>query len=150
MKLINITRENWLEIVILTTNQDGKATISEEFVASNAVSIVQSVFEEGWIIKGIQVDDALVGFTMYGFPTEHNHYDICRFMIDRNYQGKGYGGQALQLIINELKTNDDCQNIYLSTEPDNERAIKLYESFGFQQTGKVIEGEMEYCLSFEK
>lgn len=72
MRLIDITKENWLHTVFLTTNESGKATITERFVASNALSIVQSMFEPGWIIKGIQAEDKLVGFTMYGFSEDHS------------------------------------------------------------------------------
>ncbi|QFG00251.1 hypothetical protein PB01_16335 [Psychrobacillus glaciei] len=67
MKLIEITKGNWLKIVFLTTNENGGATITEKFGASNALSIVQSVFETWWITKGIQLGANLVGFTMYGY-----------------------------------------------------------------------------------
>lgn len=150
MELVDITKENWLTTVFLTTNQNGHATITETFVASNALSIVQSMFETGWIIKGIQVDDKLVGFTMYGYSEDNLQYEICRFMIDAVYQGRGYGKAAIPLIMDELKKMDDCNSIYLSTEPENDKARKLYESFGFQETGNIVEGEMEYCLKIKK
>lgn len=146
MNLVDITKENWLKTVFLTTNENGHATITEKFVASNALSIVQSVFETGWTIKGIQVDDKLIGFTMYGFSEDFSKYEICRLMIDRRYQEKGYGTQAIGLIIDEMKRIEDCYAIYLSTEPENELARKLYERFGFKETGEIIEGEVEYCL----
>lgn len=146
MRLIDITKENWLQTIFLTTNENGKTTITERFVASNALSIVQSMFEPGWIIKGIQVDDKLVGFTMYGFSEDHSKYEICRLMIDRRYQGNGYGKKAMHLIIEEMDKLDDCKEIYLSTEPENALAIKLYESLGFRATGEIMEDEVEYCL----
>lgn len=146
MRLIDITKENWLHTVFLTTNENGKATITERFVASNALSIVQSMFEPGWIIKGIQVEDKLVGFTMYGFSEDHSKYEICRLMIDKIYQGNGYGKKAMQLIIEEMHKLGNCKEIYLSTEPENALAIKLYESLGFRATGEIIDDEVEYCL----
>lgn len=121
MRLVDVTSDNWLKIIFLTTNKDGHATITEEFVASNALSIVQSMFEKGWIIKGIQADDTLVGFAMFGFSEDSSKYEICRFMIDRAYQGKGFGKEALRLIIDELKKISNCKLIYLSTEPENEK-----------------------------
>lgn len=58
MKLVDITKENWLKVVFLTTNQrvtiqrngvdhdmGDIPTLCENFVASNALSIVQSVYE---------------------------------------------------------------------------------------------------------
>lgn len=146
MKLVEINDDNWRKIVFLSTNEDGKATIVEKFVASNALSIVQSVYETGWITRGIEVEDKLIGFTMYGLDEETSNYWLCRFMIDHQSQGKGYGRKAIELILNEIKQLDGCESIYLSTEPDNEAAIKLYESLGFQKTGKLNEGEAEFML----
>lgn len=67
-------------------------------------------------------------------------------MIDKIYQGHGYGKKAMQLIIEEMRKIVDCKEIYLSTEPENALAIKLYESLGFRATGEIIEDEEEYCL----
>ncbi|MFJ8066076.1 GNAT family N-acetyltransferase [Psychrobacillus sp. NPDC096426] len=146
MKLVEINKDNWLRTVLLTTNEDGKATVIEKFVASNALSIVQSIYETGWIVRGIEVDDKTIGFTMYGLDEDTKNYWICRLMIDHTSQGKGYGREAIQLILDDMKQLEGCETIYLSTEPDNEVAIKLYESFGFQKTGNINEGEAEFVL----
>ncbi|SDO03987.1 diamine N-acetyltransferase [Psychrobacillus sp. OK028] len=147
MKLVEINKDNWLHTVLLTTNVDGKATVVEKFVASNALSIVQSNYETGWIVRGIEVDGKIIGFTMYGLDEETKNYWICRLMIDYTCQGKGYGKEAVQLVLDEMKQLDNCEVIYLSTEPNNEVAIKLYESFGFQKTGKINDGEAEFILT---
>ncbi|MFJ7827626.1 GNAT family N-acetyltransferase [Psychrobacillus sp. NPDC096623] len=147
MKLVEINKDNWLHTVLLTTNLDGKATVVEKFVASNALSIVQSIYETGWIVRGIEVDGKIIGFTMYGLDEDTKNYWICRLMIDYTRQGKGYGKKAVQLVLDEMKQVDNCEMVYLSTEPDNEVAIKLYESFGFQKTGKINDGEVEFVLT---
>lgn len=72
MKLIEIDKSNWLKVIYLTTNKESMPTICEEFVASNALSIVQALFEKTWITKAIEVEDQLIGFTMYGFSEEQN------------------------------------------------------------------------------
>ncbi|MEK3980610.1 GNAT family N-acetyltransferase [Psychrobacillus sp. FSL K6-2836] len=146
MKLVEITKDNWLQTVLLTTNEDGKATIVEKFVASNALSIVQSIYETGWIVRGVEEDDKIIGFTMYGLDEDTKNYWICRLMIEHTYQGKGYGRKVVQMILDEMKQIDDCATIYLSTEPDNEVAIRLYESLGFQKTGNINDGEAEFVL----
>lgn len=146
MKLVEINKDNWLRTVLLTTNMNGKATVVEKFIASNALSIVQSIYETGWIVKGVEVDDKIIGFTMYGLDEDTKNYWICRLMIDYTCQGKGYGKEVVQLILDEMKQLDDCETIYLSTEPDNEVAIRLYESFGFQKNGKINDGEEEFIL----
>ncbi len=148
IKLVDINSSNWGKIIRLTTNEDGKLTLGEKYVASNAYSMVQSFFEENWIIKGIALeDDTLIGFTMYGYDSEEDLYEICRFMIDRQYQGKGYGKAALKVIVEELKKSAEGKDIYLSTSPENSRGRHIYESFGFESTGRIEYDELIYKLA---
>jgi diamine N-acetyltransferase len=137
MILVDITKDNWKKVIFLTTNTENRHTLSEEFVASNAYSILESFYEDQWNIKAIQHEGKLIGFTMYGLCEERNFYELCRFMIDRKYQDKGYGTQALSLIVEEIKNKYSCNEIYLSTEPENVKAKHVYEKFGFVSTGEI-------------
>jgi len=149
MRLIDVTRDNWEEVIFLTTNEDSSHTIGEEFVASNAYSILQSVYETGWTIKAIDNDGMLIGFTMYGLCEESNLYELCRFMIDHRYQGKGFGTKALKIILEEMREQFSCGEIYLSIEPENEKGKHIYEKCGFIRTGEVWDDEEVYRLTQE-
>jgi len=61
-------------------------------------------------------------------------------MIDKNYQGKGYGKQSVDKIISEIKTMPygKADYLYLSYEPENIVCKKLFTSFGFEDTGKKL------------
>ncbi|WP_294170181.1 GNAT family N-acetyltransferase [uncultured Clostridium sp.] len=144
--LKDIDENNLLQCVLLTTNKDGKNYVFEEFVASNAFSIAQSKIQKGWTVKAIYDEDLMIGFTMYGYCYEYGFYEICRFMIDYKYQGKGYGRRALVKIIEEMKENEECKDIYISFDPKNNIARSLYESLGFKDTGKVLEEELLFKL----
>ena len=144
--LKEIDENNLLECVLLSTNKDGKNFVFEEFVASNAFSIAQSKVQKGWIVKAIYDDDLMIGFAMYGYCYEYDFYEICRFMIDHKYQGKGYGRRALVKIIEEMKENEECKDIYISFDPKNNIARSLYESLGFIDTEKVLEEELLFKL----
>lgn len=145
MKLIDVTEKNWLDVIFLSTN--GKVpNLCEEFVASNALSLVQAQFEPYWVTKAIEVDGQLVGFAMYGFEPDTQQYTVCRLMIDQKFQGKGYGRLAMKLIITELSKNDNCHEIYLSTEPHNRIGKNLYESLGFINTNQIVDDEEVYRL----
>lgn len=95
MKLIDINKDNWEEVIMLATDKEGRHMLGEEFVASNAYSIIEAVYEDGWTTKAIENNGTIIGFTMYGWCEEENYYELC-IMIDRKYQGKGYGKEALQ------------------------------------------------------
>lgn len=138
IQLKEITKENWFEIIQLRSAEDQKNKIFERDIASNCLSLTQASMEGTWTVKAIYDKDTPVGFTMYGFSEELTGYEICRIMIDYRHQGKGFGKQALKLVIANMIVQFDCDEILLTFHPENEKAKKLYESVGFKDTGKVI------------
>lgn len=56
---------------------------------------------------------------------EYLHY----FAVEKKHQGKGYGGRLLQKILPNIKK--------LNVDIDNEKAISLYESYGFKIKNKA-------------
>ena len=99
----------------------------------------------------IYADGEAVGFTMFAFDEEYedpnDRYWLWRFMIDENLQGRGIGKEALKKILVYFKENG-ATNIRLSTKSDNINAISLYKSFGFKETGEVIDGEDVFELNW--
>ena len=150
MKLIDITKGNYVQVAMLTTNEDLKPTVLERYVTSNAFSMAQSKYSDKWITKAVENDGNIIGFAMYG-PTDldgETIFQLCRFMIDIRSQGRGYGKQALSLVLDEMKKLDGCDAVYLSIEPENERARHIYEKAGFVCLDMEISGEQLFKLTF--
>ena len=53
MKLADVTKDNWIDVLHLTTNEDGIPTLIEKYVASVAASMVQSQFQQVWVTKAL-------------------------------------------------------------------------------------------------
>jgi len=139
LNLKTITKDNWINAISLKVRED-----QVKFVASNAVSLAQLNFLENFHAKGIYYGEEMVGFTLYGLDEDDHEYWIYRMMIDQKHQGKGYGKEAVQLIIEDIRTMKEPhhQTITLSYEPDNAHAKRIYEKMGFQEIdGLVVEGE---------
>ena len=66
-------------------------------------------------------------------------YDLQQFMIDKQYQRKGYGSQALQLILDELRKEGHYDHVELCVKKADTEAIRLYEKYGFANSGYVDE-----------
>jgi diamine N-acetyltransferase len=151
LNLKSISNENWIDVVRLCSREDQKNKIFEEMIASNCLSIAQASIENNWRIKAIYNENTLIGFTMYGYSDELIGYELCRLMIDYHFQGNGFGKKALRLIVEEMQKEYNCTEILICFQPDNIKAKKLYENFGFKDTGKIIKGnvdELIYSLKF--
>ena len=69
------------------------------FVADNATSIAEAYFEPKAWFRAIYADETPVGFMMLEDDPETSSYYLWRFMIAEGYQGRGYGRQALELLM---------------------------------------------------
>ena len=154
--LEKIDAKNIWDVLELKVKQDQK-----EFVASNDISVVQAYVAQGTGCSAfpfaIYNDKKLVGFIQIGYgenadqdgvSVEKDNYEIWRFMIDKRFQGRGYGKDALKLALDFIRTwpcgkADLC---WISYEPENEIAKKLYSSFGFVETGEMDGDEIVAVL----
>lgn len=134
------------------TNIDDIRKIS---VKENQTAFIETVDEclkeaeeyAGWCPVGIYNDDILVGFAMYGAFGKNPDAWIDRIIIDRKYQGLGYGRASMEKLIKVVAKQYKVEKIYLSFVEGNETGKTLYESLGFKYTGeKDPNGEFIYQL----
>ena len=120
----------------------------ERFVAPNYWSLLEANYEDGKRYPmAIYADDTMIGFLMFSYYKADENYPIDswwfeRFMIDRNYQMKGYGRTSLRMSLDLAREKLGKIDFNISAEPENEVAIKLYEEAGFKKTGEVAFGEI--------
>ena len=128
------------------------------FVASNNVSIIEAyttITAGGYAFPfGIYDDNVPVGFLMVGYGTDDywddapeiagSNYNLWRLMIDKSCQHRGYGREAVRLALDFIRTKPcgEAEYCWLSYEPENAVAKKLYGSFGFVETGDTDGGEL--------
>lgn len=70
--------------------------------------------------------------------TDRSDYCIWRFMIDKRFQGRGYGREALKQAVDFIRTFPcgAAEYCVLSCAPMNETAKNLYFSSGFKERNK--------------
>lgn len=104
LHLKTITKDNWVKAISLRVRED-----QVKFVASNAVSLAQLNFLDNFHAKGIYQEEEMIGFALYGIDEDDHEYWIYRMMIDQKHQGKGYGKEAIQLVIDDIRNmKEDC------------------------------------------
>jgi diamine N-acetyltransferase len=79
---------------------------------------------------------------MYEAPRDDDEARIYRFMIDRAWQGRGYGKAALREVLKEIGGLGHIRHVSICYELENEAARRLYRSAGFVEQGLDEDGEM--------
>ncbi|MBD1559918.1 GNAT family N-acetyltransferase [Vibrio sp. S9_S30] len=150
MKLDRITKHNIYDVLRLKLKEKQIG-----FVSSNAFSIAESSVNPDYQTRAATVDGKVVGFAMYTEwvnalwmkEEKPGEYYIPRVMVDKSYQGNGYGRQLMVLLLNEIEKNQP-KAIHIVYCPDNTVAKKLYMSLGFVEYGKDSCGDTLARLTF--
>ena len=148
LRLEKINGKNVWDILKLSVSED-----QENFVARNETSIIEAyttITANGHAFPfGIYDGDMPVGFLMVGFDKDDywedapaiaaGNYNFWRLMIDKKYQGRGYGKEAVRLALDFIKTFPcgKAEFVWLSYEPENDNARRLYASYGFKESGEM-------------
>jgi diamine N-acetyltransferase len=145
-----ISEDNWQMCVELSVHPT-----QTDFVASNAYSLAQAAYQchPRLVPLGVYAGESMVGFIMYtdpgSPPDEQGRHWILRVMIDRAYQGQGYGRATMVALIARMKAtiHHPC-TIALDYHEQNQAAARLYASLGFIPTGERHEQEIIAVLPF--
>ena len=135
IRLAPLTDENREEYLSLQVYEKQKTFVEppEESLADRD----SRAWNIDWTIECIYEDDCMVGYAMHGMDEKGNVW-LDRFMIDRQAQGRGWGTEALTLLLDKIKTvYPHRKNILLSVEKHNEAAVRMYEKFGFRMTDQM-------------
>ena len=157
VRLVEVNAKNIWDILKLQVSEAQKS-----FVAPNDLSIIEayiSITGNGHAFPfGIFDEEIPVGFLMVGFDVDdsyenplriaYGNYSIWRLMIDEKFQNKGYGRTAMELALDFIRTFPcgKAEYCYLSYEPENEIAKKLYAQYGFTENGEMDDEEVVAVL----
>ncbi|TPL86072.1 GNAT family N-acetyltransferase [Mesorhizobium sp. B2-3-12] len=113
-----------------------------DFVAGNADSLREARSDPDARPRAVMAGDQIVGFLMYDAPKDDDEARIYRFMIDRAWQGRGYGKAALRAVLEEIQGLGHVRHVSICYETRNEAARQLYRGAGFVEEGLDEDGEM--------
>ena len=142
-----VTRQNFDDVVDLKLLDH-----QYEFLASNSYSIAEASLNPALRTHAIYGDERVIGFVLYCRPEETDEkpglFGIWRLMISADFQGCGYGRQALELVLREICADESARDIHICYKPDNEAAKRFYSSLGFQELGiEPDTGEMDAAVT---
>lgn len=137
IRLTEITEENWLDVAGLSVKESQRGYLAPPI----------GIIARGYVYRdcrarvlAVENDGIIVGVALVReFTDEPLGYDLQQFMIDEKHQGRGYGSAALGLILDELRREGRYDHVEVCVKKDDVAAIRLYEKFGFTDSGYVDE-----------
>lgn len=89
----------------------------------------------------IEADGKLIGQCgLYGFDEFRGTARRCELGItigDKDYWGRGFGREAIALLVDYAFTHWNVQRVGLQTASSNERALRSYRAVGFVEEGRL-------------
>lgn len=85
-----------------------------------------------------KIEDEIVGYITINIKEKNNpsmryrkQLQIEAICVDEENRGKGIGTELLE-YARKFAKEDNCTDLYLTVNKENEKAIKVYEEFGFK------------------
>lgn len=137
IKLIDINEQNWLDVVSLSVKEEQKefldkpiGIVARGYVYRSCNARVYGISDNGHIIGVALVKD---------MDEEPACYDLQQFMIDRHFQNKGCGTEALRLILSLLLKEGKYSQVEVCVNKSNAAALWMFKKVGFEDTGYIDE-----------
>lgn len=151
LELCSVTRENWRDAMRLKVHPEQMRFIAE--VEPIALLVLAKAFVgvmgHIWTPYTFMAGNEMVGFAALSYdPRGATECWVHHFFIDAAHQGRGYGQQALALIIEVARATEPRRlACYLTVHAENATAQRLYARAGFMPTGETMFGDPLYKLA---
>ena len=129
--LVNIDSGNWRVPLKVSKSQ-------ETYVANSTTILARAYAYRDSRSRAFLIyeDDTPIGMVLYHDEELLDAYIFSEMFIDEQFQGKGYGRVATELVLGNMKKDGKYSKVILCYIEGNVAAQKLYESFGFVETDR--------------
>lgn len=130
--------DTWRGVADLEVTPDQRA-----FVATPCHYLAMCCYDTtGWRPLAMVVEEQVIGFLMSAVDPEDGSCWLGGVIVDRAWQGRGYGERAVRAAIDRLAVGGPHRHFALSYHPENAVARHLYGKLGFAETGEMAEDEV--------
>lgn len=147
IELVPIDENNFEAVIKLDLHEHQR-----KFVAPNVHSLAECYLyrkNEDVFPYAVQDGKTIVGFLLLDLDFEEKEMMIWRMMVDKQYQGKGYGRQTVQAVIERFENDPDHTVLIADYVKGNEAMGGLLRNLGFKDDSFNDEFN-EYVLHFHK
>lgn len=135
IRLLDVSEQNWRDVISLRVNEKQK----------NFLDKPVGIIARGYIYRscnarvlGIYNDSQPIGVALVkDLDEEPACYDLQQFMIDERFQNRGFGTEALCLLLSLLSKENKYSQVEVCVHKDNAAALGMYAKAGFADTGYI-------------
>lgn len=145
IEFIPVNEQNFEAVLQLKVKES-----QSKFVAPNVRSLAECYLyrnNNDVFPYAIQDKDTVVGFLLLDTDEEEREIMIWRMMIDENHQGRGYGRETVQKVIELAEEQTKYDVLIADYVKGNEVMGKLLRSLGFKDHSYNHEYD-EYVLHY--
>lgn len=103
----------------------------------NSSSFEYEIGNKDAVLKVAEFNGALIGYVCIRFFLDVTH--VMDLAVIQEHRQKGVGGILLLEALREIKkARPDTEHVTLEVRESNTAARKLYEKYGFRETGRRI------------
>lgn len=128
VRLEDIDEENWRYPLKVSESQKG-------YVSNSALILARAYAYRNQRSRAfvIYAAETPIGMGLYYDCPPLDAYDFSQLFIDERYQGRGYGKETVELVLDAMKRDGKYGKVVLCYIEGNHAAKKLYEQFGFTE-----------------
>ena len=135
IRLEPITEENWQAVARLEVEPDQARFLDTPL----------GIIARGYVYRGqrarvyaVTADGAVAGVCLVkDLDEEPACYDLQQFLVDRRFQRRGVGAEALRQLLARLALERRYGRVEVCVHREDEAALRLYAKCGFADTGYV-------------
>lgn len=129
IRFVDIDPDNWRLGLKVAESQ-------KTYVANSDVMLARAYAYRDYRSRAFVIydDEIPVGMGLYYDLPELDCFDFSQLFIDERYQGRGYGKEATQLVLDAMKQDGKYDKVVLCYVEGNNVAKRMYEKFGFVET----------------
>ena len=149
VEFVKINEDNYeavLRLKVTDEQNEGK------FIAPNVRSIADAYLyrEAGDVFPyAVQDGNTVVGFVLLDEDEEEKELMIWRMMVDKDYQGQGYGRAIVEKVMKEFEADSRFDVLIADYVKGNEVMGALLRSMGFEEQ-EFDEENNEYVMKMHK
>ena len=97
--------------------------------------------ESGELVGFVMISDDIPQATLDAEPDYVGPYFLWRLLIDRTFQGRGYGRATLDAVAEYVRGRPNGEVLYSSCATGDGSPMPFYLRYGFNRTERVADGE---------